>query len=70
MPCQTAEKTGRNHRAFVWEFSRPGGIVVFEFQMGWGREGPRKFLQGFRATLQSDGDAAYADLGGRITYAG
>lgn len=70
MPCQTDEKTGRNHRAFVWEFSRPGGIVVFEFQMGRGREGPRKFLQGFQGKLQSDGYAAYADLGEGITYAG
>jgi transposase len=70
MPCQTDEQTGRNHRAYVWEFSRPGGIVVFEFQMGRGREGPRKFLQGFRGKLQSDGYAAYADLGEGITYAG
>ena len=55
MPCQTGEKTGRNHRAFIWEFSQPGGIVNFEFQMGRGREGPREFLKGFRGKLQSDG---------------
>jgi hypothetical protein len=55
MPCQTGERTGRNHRAYLWEFSRPGGIVVFDFQMGRGRAGPREFLQGFRGTLQSDG---------------
>jgi transposase len=70
MPCQTGEKTGRNHRAFVWEFSRPGGIVVFEFQMGRGRDGPREFLKGFRGKLQSDGYGAYAKLGEGLVYVG
>ena len=68
MPCQTGEKTGRNHRAFVWEFSRPGAIVIFEFQMGRGRDGPREFLKGFRGKLQSDGYQAYAELGEGIVY--
>jgi len=68
MPCQTGERTGRNHRAFVWEFSRPGGIVVFEFQLGRGREGPRDFLKGFRGKLQSDGYSAYDKLGEGIVY--
>lgn len=70
IPCQTREKTGRNHRAFVWEFSQPGGIVVFEFRMGRGRAGPREFLQGFRGKLQCDGYAAYAELGEFIVYVG
>jgi transposase len=70
MPCQTGEKTGRNHQAYVWEFSQPGGIVVFEFQMGRGREGPREFLKGFRGKLQSDGYAAYDKLGEGIVYVG
>jgi transposase len=70
MPCQTGEKTGRNHRAYIWEFSRPGGIVNFEFQMGRGREGPREFLKGFRGKLQSDGYNVYDDLGEGIVYVG
>ena len=70
MPCQTGEKSGRHHRAYVWEFSQPGGIVVFNFQMGRGREGPREFLQGFRGKLQSDGYAAYGQLGEGIVYVG
>jgi transposase len=70
MPCQTDEKTGRNHRAFVWEFSLPGGIVIFEFQMGRGRDGPREFLKGFRGKLQSDGYQVYAALGEGIVYVG
>ena len=70
MPCQTPEKTGRNHRAYLWEYSVPGGVVVFDFRMGRGRAGPKEFLQGFRGTLQSDGYGAYADLGEGIVYAG
>jgi len=70
VPCQTGEKTGRNHKAFMWEYSVPGGIVVFDFQMGRGRAGPKKFLEGFRGTVQCDGYDAYADLGPDIVYAG
>ena len=70
MPCQTPEKTGRNHRAYMWEYSVPGGVVVFDFRMGRGRDGPKEFLQGFVGTVQSDGYAAYDDLGAGIVYAG
>ncbi|HEX4119051.1 MAG TPA: IS66 family transposase [Verrucomicrobiae bacterium] len=70
VPVQTGEKTGRNHRAYIWEYGQPGGPVVFEFQMGRGRDGPEKFLRGFRGTLQCDGYAAYDQLGEGIVYAG
>jgi transposase len=70
VPCQTGERTGRNHRAFIWEFSEPGGRVVFKFEMGRGRAAPRDFLQGFRGKLQSDGYGAYDKLGEGIVYVG
>jgi transposase len=70
LPCQTGEKTGRNHKSFMWEYSVPSGIVVFDFQMGRGRAGPKKFLAGFRGTVQCDGYDAYDDLGSHIVYAG
>jgi hypothetical protein len=70
VPVQTGEKSGRNHRAYLWEYSQPGGPVVFDFQMGRGREGPEKFLIGFRGTLQCDGYGAYDQLGEGIIYAG
>jgi transposase len=70
LPVQTGEKTGRNHQAFAWEFSQPGGLVVFDFQMGRGRAGPEKFLRGFRGILQCDGYAAYDKLGEGIVFAG
>ncbi|MCP5528007.1 MAG: transposase [Verrucomicrobiales bacterium] len=63
MPCQTGERTGRNHRAFMWEHGRPGGVVVFEFQLGRSRAGPREFLRGFRGHLQCEGMRSMTSLG-------
>ncbi len=70
VPCQSHDKRGRNHQAYMWEFSRPGGIVVFDFQMGRGRAGPMEFLKGFRGKLQCDGYDAYDKLGEGIIYVG
>jgi len=69
VPVQTGEKPGRNHRAYFWEYSQPGGPVVFDFQMGRGREGPAAFLKGFRGVLQSDGYQGYDKLGEGIVHA-
>jgi transposase len=38
--------------------------VVFDFQMGRGREGPKKFLGNYDGILQTDGYSAYDDVGG------
>jgi transposase len=64
MGVQTPEKTGSNHRGYLWQYGRPGGPVVFDFQMGRGREGPRRFLGNFGGHLQSDGYSAYNKIGG------
>jgi transposase len=61
---QTHDKRGKNHRAYLWQYGRPGGNVVFDFQMGRGREGPVRFLGQFEGLLQSDGYAAYERVGG------
>lgn len=68
LPCQSSEKKGKNHRAFLWEYSSPGGIVIFQFEMGRGRAGPKEFLKGFKGILQCDGYGAYHDLGEGIIY--
>jgi transposase len=49
---------GKNHQAYLWQYSRPSGVVVFDFRMGREREGPRRFLGNFEGVLQSDGYAA------------
>lgn len=68
MPTQSPEVRGRNLRAFLWEYSRPQGPVVFDFQPGRARAGPLEFLKGFRGILQTDGYAAYDKLGEGIVY--
>ena len=61
---QMHDRRGRNHQAYLWQYGRPGGSVVFEFQMGRGRAGPKRFLEGFEGLLQTDGYVAYEKLGG------
>lgn len=62
---QTEGRTGSNHHAYLWQYSRPGGPVVFDFQMGRGREGPKQFLGTYAGRLQSDGYGAYDQIGGK-----
>ena len=61
---QMHDRRGKNHQAYLWQYSRPGGSVVFDFQLGRGRDGPKKFLAGFNGILQTDGYAAYDKVGG------
>ena len=49
---------GKNHQAYLWQYSRPGGTVVFDFRLGRGRDGPKQFLGQFEGLLQTDGYAA------------
>ncbi len=41
---QLHDGRGRNHQAYLWQYGKPGGGVVFDFQLGRGRDGPKKFL--------------------------
>ena len=68
VPCQSPEVVGRHHQAYLWEFSRPQGPVIFDFQMSRGRASPSKFLEGYAGILQTDGYAAYDKLGEGIAY--
>jgi len=61
---QMHDKRGKNHQAYLWQYGRPGGSVVFDFQMGRGREGPKQFLGQFAGILQTDGYTAYDHTGG------
>jgi len=38
--------------------------VVFDFRLGRGRDGPKQFLGQFEGILQTDGYAAYDQIGG------
>jgi len=64
VPVQMHDGRGKNHQAYLWQYGRPGGSVMFDFRMGRGREGPLKFLGKFEGILQTDGYAAYERAGG------
>jgi transposase len=67
---QMREGRGHNHQAYLWQYSRPRGTVVFEFRLGRGRDGPKRFLGQFEGILQTDGYAAYDQIGGtRMVHA-
>jgi transposase len=70
VPVQMSDGRGKNHQAFLWQYGKPGGNVVFEFRMGRGREGPVQFLGQYEGILQTDGYAAYGRVGGsRMVHA-
>lgn len=61
---QMHDGRGHNHQAYLWQYSRPLGPVVFDFRLGRGREGPKQFLGKFGGILQTDGYVAYEKVGG------
>jgi transposase len=68
---QSERTRGKNHQAYLWQYSRPGGVVVFDFQLHRGREGPRQFLGEFAGILQTDGYSGYEKVGGKdMVHAG
>lgn len=61
---QMHDRRGQNHQAYLWQYGRPGGGVVFDFRLGRGRDGPKLFLGKFDGILQTDGYIAYEHVGG------
>jgi transposase len=61
---QMQDGRGKNHQAYLWQYGRPGGTVVFDFRLSRGRDGPKQFLGQFGGLLQTDGYAAYDQIGG------
>jgi transposase len=64
VPVQMHDGRGENHQAYLWQYGKPGGETVFDFCLGRGRDGPRKFLGQWEGILQTDGYSAYDDIGG------
>ena len=62
--CRCTINRGADHQACLWQYGKPGGETVFEFQLGRGRDGPKKFLGDWEGILQTDGYQAYDNIGG------
>lgn len=61
---QMHDGRGKNHKAFLWQYGRPGGATVFDFRLGRDRAGPKQFLENFHGLLQTDAYQAYDKVGG------
>ena len=64
VPLQTQDGREKHQQAYLWQYGRPGGGVVFDFRLSRGRDGPKEFLGKFDGILQTDGYAAYDHVGG------
>src|SRR3954447_10506150 len=54
------DKKGETHRGYYWVYHNSiEGLVLFDYQMGRGREGQKQILQDFKGHLQTDGYSAY-----------
>lgn len=54
------DKKGETHRGYYWVYhNSPADLVLFDYQPGRGREGPREMLKDFKGHLQTDGYAVY-----------
>ena len=54
------DKKGETHRGYYWVYHNSiDGLVLFDYQMGRGREGPKGVLKDFKGHLQTDGYSAY-----------
>jgi transposase len=61
---QMHDGRGKNHKAYLWQYGRPGGATVFDFRLGRDRAGPKQFLENFHGILQTDAYQAYDKVGG------
>jgi transposase len=56
------EIRGASRKGWMWVYSRPGGDVLFEWNLGRSRDGPKEFLGDFQGQLQTDGLGVYESL--------
>ncbi|MCB0626423.1 MAG: IS66 family transposase [Saprospiraceae bacterium] len=64
-PIQVQDNTtsGKTHRGYQWVYYAPlEGLVLFDYQKGRGKNGPKALLNGFSGKLQTDGYAVYDKL--------
>jgi hypothetical protein len=53
VPVEMHGNRGKNHQAYLWQFGRPGGSLVFNFRMGRGREGPGAVLDLIKEDMEA-----------------
>lgn len=64
IPVLDKSKKKRTHRGYQWlYYAKDANLVVFDYQKGRGRDGPREFLKDFSGYLQTDGYSVYDEFG-------
>jgi transposase len=63
VPVLQNKGQGKNDTAWFWQYSRPGGLVYFDYQDSRSRAGPGDYLKSYTGRLQSDGYEVYTALG-------
>lgn len=59
-----SDKKGATHQGYYWAYqSHSEKLVLFEYQRGRGKEGPREMLRYFKGFLQTDGYQVYDMFG-------
>jgi len=54
------DKKGETHRGYFWAYHNSiDGLILFDYQPGRGREGPKEILKNFKGHLQTDGYMVY-----------
>jgi len=60
---QDEQQKGKTHQGYQWVYHAPLlGLVLFEYQKGRGKNGPKEILKHFRGYLQTDGYEVYDSL--------
>ena len=59
IPVLAKDKT---HRGYFYCYAGDKNYAVFDYKNGRGREGPKKFLEGFNGFIQTDGYAGYNEV--------
>jgi transposase len=63
MGVQDPDKKGKTHQGYQWLYYAPvEGLVLFDYQKGRGKNGPKAILEHFCGTLQTDGYGVYEKL--------
>ncbi len=63
LQVQDKQKSGKTHRGYQWVYQAPlEGLVLFDYQEGRGKKGPKAILSDFSGHLQTDGYAVYDKL--------
>lgn len=63
VPVLQKDGKGRNDTAWFWQYSKPGGLIYFDYQDSRSRAGPGDYLKDYTGRLQSDGYEVYTALG-------